>query len=707
MLNGTHVPQPNGYAPSPTHGLSPEDVARQLGGKKARRAGAGWLTCCPAHDDTNPSLSVGAGDRGVVVFHCHAGCSQMAVLAAMERQGIGTTHPESHAKHDKSGNIVALQRRGFRHTATYSYRDSTGQLVYEKLRFEDRQKRKTFRQRHPNEMGGWTENLIGVQRPLPPYLLPELIASDQQAVHACEGEKDADRLAKLGLISTSIDTPSETDLSAFRARIVYLHEDNDPAGRARSAKLAAALNGIAAQIVIVRYPDVGDGGDVSDWLDKGYELEDLLARCDEVASAPDAADNVGPRPSEQPTYISRCLADVAPEPIEWLWQHRFARGKANLIAGQPGLGKTQTTVYMAARVSIGGEWPDGTRCPRGSVILVCCEDDAADTIVPRLIAAGADLSRVHILDWIIKKSAEDAPSPQLFNLAHDIPALASLVRKIGDVALIVIDPISAYLGGLDSHKTSDVRGGLAPLQHLAGETGAALVLVSHLNKGSADANAMARVAGSGAFVAACRSAWLVEADPQDEDRKRRILTPLKNNIGDDQTGFAFEIKRVNLQEGGIETSCVVFEPEPVIISASELLKGQQDTQEERGMLGEAMSFLREFLADGAKGTKLTQKAAEDAGIADRTLRRAREQLKVKVQRSRQTGQWVWALPAAGAEPSNQRENDGGAGQLVQVVQGGRETRAGQVAALLATPESDSQDGRVGQLGQRDGKGGCV
>ena len=122
------------------------------------------------------------------------------------------------------------------------------------------------------------------------------------------------------------------------------------------------------------------------------------------------------------------------------------------------------------------------------------------------------------------------------------------------------NPVAAYLGGLDSHKTSDVRSGLAPLQQLAAETGAAVVLISHLNKGSADGNAMARVAGSGAFVAACRSAWLVEADPQDESRKRRILTPLKNNSGDDQTGFAFQIKSVQLPDG-LESSCIVFEPD--------------------------------------------------------------------------------------------------------------------------------------------------
>jgi hypothetical protein len=352
---------------------------------------------------------------------------------------------------------------------------------------------------------------------------------------------------------------------------------------------------------------------------------------------------------------------------------------------------------MAGKISIGGDWPDGRQCRQGSVVLISCEDDAADTIVPRLLAVGADLSRVHILDWVLKANGEGEQSRQLFDLAAHVPALASLVHRIGDVALIVVDPVSAYLGGLDSHKTSDVRGGLAPLQQLAAETGAAVVLISHLNKGSADANAMARVAGSGAFVAACRSAWLVESDPQDESHKRRILTPLKNNIGDDQTGFAFQVTPVILQDG-LESSCIVFETEPVVISASELLRGHQESDEDRGALGEAADFLREYLADGPKNSKAAQKAADDAGVAPRTLRRAREKLRVKTQKSRVTGQWVWALP----EHANTcAETTNNVGQDVQHDHAGRTDEAGQRAendqfGQLATSKNNGQDGQVGQ-----------
>ena len=205
-----------------------------------------------------------------------------------------------------------------------------------------------------------------------------------------------------------------------------------------------------------------------------------------------------------------------------------------------------------------------------------------------------------------------------------------------------------------------MRGALAPLQTLAAETGAAVVLVAHLNKGSGDGSAMARVGGSGAFVAACRSAWLVEADPQDEERKRRILTPLKNNIGDDKTGFAFSIQSVDLR--GIETSRVVFEPDPVVVSASELLRGQQQTDEERGALEEALDFLRDFLKDGAKTTKSVEKAAKEAGIATRTIERARAKLKIRARKSDSSGAWLMVLPDTELRQDRQDRQQNGTGQ---------------------------------------------
>lgn len=355
-----------------------------------------------------------------------------------------------------------------------------------------------------------------------------------------------------------------------------------------------------------------------------------------------------------PPYVARCLADVASVPVSWLWRKRIALGKVNLIAGQPGLGKSQITAQIAAVVSTGGKWPDGTTAPQGSVVFVCCEDDAADTIVPRLDAAGADRSRIHLLDWVLLPGENREPQQCLFDLGRDIDALRALATEIGDVKLFVIDPISAYLGRLDSHKNSDVRSALAPLQTLAAEIGAAVVLVSHLNKGAADGAATSRVSGSGAFVAACRSAWFVAKHPQDETR--RIFTPLKNNIGNDREGFAYAIEGVELP-GGISTSKVVFDPTPIEVSAEDALQTCRDDAEDGGAIGDAKSFLLQLLEDGPKAVKFIFKEAKAAGVSEITLRRAKAKLKVEATKSQMTGGWVWSLPTEGDRASRHDEHD--------------------------------------------------
>ncbi|MBA2352294.1 MAG: AAA family ATPase, partial [Burkholderiales bacterium] len=160
----------------------------------------------------------------------------------------------------------------------------------------------------------------------------------------------------------------------------------------------------------------------------------------------------------------RRVSDVQAVPIRWLWKGRIARGKVSLLAGNPGLGKSQIAVHMAAIVSTGGTWPDGAECGQGNVIILSAEDDAADTIRPRLEAVGADLTRVFILDAIVDSySADGEECGRAFNLKSDVGKLEAMLSEIGGVALIVIDPVSAYLGDTDSHKNADVRAILSPL----------------------------------------------------------------------------------------------------------------------------------------------------------------------------------------------------------------------------------------------------
>jgi putative DNA primase/helicase len=341
-----------------------------------------------------------------------------------------------------------------------------------------------------------------------------------------------------------------------------------------------------------------------------------------------------------PPVMFRRLADIDVVPIRWLWQHRVALGKIAILAGDPGLGKSQISCLFAAAVTTGGAWPDNTRAPQGSVIFICCEDDAADTIKPRLEAAGADCEKILMYDWTSDRDG----SRQHFDVGQHIEALSALVREIGDVRLIVIDPISAYMGGADSHVVADVRHALAPLQAMAGELGPAILMVSHLNKGGGAGGAMNRVSGSGAFVAVARSAWLVAKDPQDESERRRILTPLKNNLGDDQTGFAYRLE--GWASGDITSSRVVFDPDPVAVSAEDLLQRQSGSGEDGSALAEACDFLRDELTDGSKPSKQIEAAARDAGVSGASLKRARKQLGVKAKKD-ENGRWQLELPHRG------------------------------------------------------------
>ena len=249
-----------------------------------------------------------------------------------------------------------------------------------------------------------------------------------------------------------------------------------------------------------------------------------------------------------------------------------------MVAGHPGLGKSQVCVSLAAIVTTGGLWPvDRTRCERGTVLILSAEDDPEDTIRPRLEAAGADLARIHVLEAVEEQQADGGIARRAFSLADDLSRLGVVLAQLGDVALVVIDPITAYLGETDSHKAADVRAVLAPLGELAAKHGAAVIAVSHLRKSGAG-EAMLQVTGSLAFVAAARAAYIIAKDQ--DDPSRRLMLPVKNNLGDDQTGYAFRIEATRLPSH-IDTSRIAWEVERVTVTADEALAPPQ-AAEERG-----------------------------------------------------------------------------------------------------------------------------
>ncbi len=328
------------------------------------------------------------------------------------------------------------------------------------------------------------------------------------------------------------------------------------------------------------------------------------------------------------------VSDVKPKPINWLWQNRIALGKLTLLSGDPGLGKSLVTTAIATAVSLGARWPVGDdNAPKGSVVMLSAEDAVDDTIRPRLDAAGADCTRIHVLQASrdIKNDGEISERP--FSLTDDIDRLAALASELNDCKLIVIDPVSAYLGRVDSHKNSEVRAALSPLSDMAEKLNVAVIAVTHLNKGGG--SAMYRSIGSIAFTAAARSAWVVTKDRDDPDR--RLVLQVKNNLARDREGMAY---RIETAENGAPV--VMWESDPVNVDIEEALSTA--SYEFRSERDDAIDWLKTELKGTEINSKELQKRARDAGHSWATVRRAQKELGIKPKKRGIDNAWVWKMP---------------------------------------------------------------
>lgn len=360
---------------------------------------------------------------------------------------------------------------------------------------------------------------------------------------------------------------------------------------------------------------------------------------------------------------TRRIVEIAAKPIEWLWPARIARGKLTIIAGNPGLGKSQITASIAGVITSSRCWPvSGERCKPGAVLFLSAEDDPADTLRPRLEAAGANLERVHFVEGVLQGySGAGIPGDRIFSLQNDLRALAAKLEELRDVAAVFIDPITAYLGDTDSHKNAEVRAVLAPLSDVASRQNTAIIAVSHLTK-AAGAQPLMRVIGSLGFVAAARAAFLVTPDP--DDKERRLFLPMKNNLGPDTTGLAFRIEGMCVPSpaGDLATSRIVWESEPVTVTADDVM--ESEAPGDKSAVGEAKDWLMENLTAGPVEAGQIFKRAANVGIAKKTLDRASKSLGVTKSKTGMTGPWSWSLPKiAKNREGGQAENLGTFGEF--------------------------------------------
>jgi hypothetical protein len=336
------------------------------------------------------------------------------------------------------------------------------------------------------------------------------------------------------------------------------------------------------------------------------------------------------------------LAQVKREAVQWLWPGRFPLGKVSLVVGKPGAGKSLLATELVAHVTTGRPWPDGTPCPLGSALILAAEDDPADTIRPRLEAAGADVGKAHFLRYVRVKTITtgggvfDDKTTALIErpiTLSDYEELKRAIKAIPDCRLVVIDPLTAFLEKGDSNSEVDARNALGPLAMMAAELGIAVVIVGHLRK-APSLWAADLVLGSRAILALSRSAWLVTEDPEREGQ--RLLLPLKMNLGPPPPGFRFAISgeppRISWGES------VNINPDELL--ARQFAKPGPSAEK----LAEVQEALQSALASGPRLAAEVMKELKAAGYSERTIRRAKESSGVQAYRESVRGPWYWRLP---------------------------------------------------------------
>jgi putative DNA primase/helicase len=540
-----------------------------------RASGAGWSARCPAHEDHVASLTVAEGDEQPIVLHCHAGCRPEDIMAAIQ------------------GSVADLN--GKPHVVdSYRYTDEFDHVLYTVNRWSN----KLFTVSPTGVLNG--------QRTLYRRKAIEHARMTGEALYVVEGEKDVDTLCAYHIPATTAPhgasaewLPQYTDL--LRGLNVVVVADNDEAGVKHARKVYAALEGQTATLGL-SVPTVGK--DVTDLFMQGYDLKALEP----------LADREG---------ITSVMADrVTPVPVEWLWDQYIPAASITMLDGDPGSAKSLLTIDLVMRFTTGKAMPNESDHPGPfNCIMVSAEDDEAMTIAPRLIAAGADRSRVRLVTGGINPAIP-------FNIGVNLEELRWHII-MDHARLVVLDPLSAFMpSDTDSHKDTDVRRALAPLAILARQTRCAFLVVRHLTKGSAGGKAIYAGGGSIAFGGAARSVLMVSGDPMAGD-DHKVLAPVKTNL----------TRRPATLRYSVETS--PYRSDMAVLSwhgesiwdADALMGGKQ--AQDRLKADDARDWLVEFVgkymeAGGVKWATILEEAKSDGEYSRDMLEKVRLDVLEKV-----------------------------------------------------------------------------
>lgn len=385
--------------------------------------------------------------------------------------------------------------------------------------------------------------------------------------------------------------------------------------------------------------------------------------------------------------VLRCGADLTPMPIEWLWLHWLGIGKLHILAGAPGQGKTTIALSIGATVTIGGRWPDGSRCEVGNILIWSGEDDAADTLLPRLLAAGADKSRCYFIE-ATRRDGEVAP----FDPARDLPQLQAAIEKIGGIKLLIVDPVVSAVTG-DSHKNTEVRRALQPLVDMGAACGCAVLGITHFAKGGQGTDPAQRVVGSVAFTAVARVVLVAAKVKGKDGEDARILARGKSNIGPDNGGFEYHLEQAE-PIPGIQASRIAW-GKAVAGSARELLTDPDDNEDQASspsVKTELPMLLWSELRDGPAPSKAVESMLTGHGYSKKQIRTAREKMGIKPTKPNMVAGWFWELPPDFEPPTEWLDSVPFAEDAHEDAQ---ESKLGKLGNFRASSVKDGTDGKDG------------
>lgn len=551
---------------------------------------------CPAHEDRAPSLSL-TKIEGQALVHCHAGCETEDVLSALGLT-MGDLFDESHG-------------------ARYDYTDRIGTVV----RTVSRSPQKKFIQ------SGDTKGKPTL------YRLPTILEAVEIGVpvYLVEGEKDVHALESVGAVATTApmgaNNIDKADLTPLHNAIVIAIVDDDDAGQKWAEKVHDKLDGRTKSLTFAQSVA---GKDAADHIAAGHGLGDFV-----------------PLELETDVPLRRAritwAIEIEPEPVIWAWeeseQGRIPAGSLCIAAGREGTGKSSFGIWKAAHITRGTLPGAYFGTPR-RVFYVAVEDSWKHTLVPRLMAAGADLSMVARVD-VATIEGDD----MTLSLPHDNKLLEKAIKEHG-VALVVMDPIMSLIGEkIDTHRERDVRSALDPLAKMADRTGSIFLGIAHFNKGGGT-DAASLITGSGAFKNVPRSVFGFARDDTDESNTR-VMSQVKNSLGrDDLPSLSYIIESVDVptKKGVAVTGKFTFTGQSDR-SVADVLRDSRGGDDEREERSEAASWLTDYI--GSQGGSCSAgdalKAAAMVGIAKTTLTRARKSAGVRSAKAGMSGGWIWTI----------------------------------------------------------------